>query len=325
MSIPAPPAIYRKHYRDAAARDRVERNYWWLASLPAVRSACPACSLQPGSATRPSSTSPGGTPWPKTWNRSLPTLGQVHAIAHAARLCHIRLDASYTTASGHLIPGFLTRRLAAVTRTLGAGTVPGPAPLSTGQAERPLLRGACGDPAAFYKDANPRNFLITVATGPVTVYFDDLSLTPFGYDLAKLVVTLAMTCGSLPALQITAALGAYNAATRQRCPEAGACYRKQLMAWAEIHHILTSRYLGRAGYQHSWHGCGHELACLPRCAVLPNDTSARASLMALPGGDRPGQRVARFRAADGRQYIAKQMTAYGRATLGQLSGETPDA
>ena len=48
-------------------------------------------------------------------------------------------------------------------------------------------------------------------------------------------------------------------------------------------------------------------------------------LVALPGGDRPGQRVARFRAADGRQYIAKQMTAYGRATLGQLSGETPDA
>jgi hypothetical protein len=48
-------------------------------------------------------------------------------------------------------------------------------------------------------------------------------------------------------------------------------------------------------------------------------------LVALLGGDGPGQRVARFRAADGRQYIAKQMTAHGRATLGQLSGETPDA
>ncbi len=28
---------------------------------------------------------------------------------------------------------------------------------------------------------------------------------------------------------------------------------EQLMDWAEIHHILTSRYLGRAGYRHSWH------------------------------------------------------------------------
>jgi len=32
-------------------------------------------------------------------------------------------------------------------------------------------------------------------------------------------------------------------------------------------------------------------------------------LVALPGGDRPGQRVARFRAADGREYIAKQHLA----------------
>ncbi len=59
-----------------------------------------------------------------------------------------------------------------------------------------LLHGACGGPAAFYKDANPRNFLITPA-GPVTVDFDDLTLAPFGYDLAKLVVTLAMTYGAL--------------------------------------------------------------------------------------------------------------------------------
>jgi hypothetical protein len=32
-------------------------------------------------------------------------------------------------------------------------------------------------------------------------------------------------------------------------------------------------------------------------------------LVALPGGDRPGQRVARFRAADGQEYIAKQHSA----------------
>jgi Phosphotransferase enzyme family len=248
VTIPAQPAIYTKHYRDAAARDRAQRNYWWLASLGS-----PLRLPRLLTATRQQlgfERITGRHAVAEDLEPLAAHLGQVHAIAHTARLCHIRLDASFTTASGHLIPGFLIRRLDAITRALGTGNVPGSA-LSTGQAER-LLHDACGEPAAFYKDANPRNFLIT-ATGPVTVDFDDLSLAPFGYDLAKLVITLAMTCGPLPASQITAALGAYNAATRQRCPEAGTVTWTQLMAWAEIHHILTSRYLGRSGYQHSWH------------------------------------------------------------------------
>ena len=44
------------------------------------------------------------------------------------------------------------------------------------------------------------------ATGPAIVDFDDLTLAPFGYDLAKLVVSTAMTHGPLPAEAITAAL-----------------------------------------------------------------------------------------------------------------------
>ena len=143
---------------------------------------------------------------------------------------------------GHEIPGFLGKRLAATARELESGRVPGAA-FSAGEA-RALLHGACGGPAAFYKDANRRNFLITPA-GPVTVDFDDLTLAPFGYDLAKLVVSLSMTYGALGSARITAALGAYNAATRH-LPAVMPVTREQLMAWAEIHHILTSRYLGRA-------------------------------------------------------------------------------
>ncbi len=93
--------------------------------------------------------------------------------------------------------------------------------------------------------------MITPA-GPVTVDFDDLTLAPFGYDLAKLVVSLSMTYGALGSARITAALDAYNTATRH-LPGVMPVTREQLMAWAEIHHILTSRYLGRAGYRHSWH------------------------------------------------------------------------
>jgi Ser/Thr protein kinase RdoA (MazF antagonist) len=96
-----------------------------------------------------------------------------------------------------------------VARELRAGNVPGAA-LATLQAQR-LLAGADG-PAAFYKDANPRNFLITPAGATMMVDFDELTLAPFGYDLAKLVVTLAMSYGALTVGQISTALSTYNAA-----------------------------------------------------------------------------------------------------------------
>ena len=40
-----------------------------------------------------------------------------------------------------------------------------------------------------------RNVLVT-PSGPALVDFDDLTLAPFGYDLAKLVVSTAMTFGT---------------------------------------------------------------------------------------------------------------------------------
>jgi len=48
---------------------------------------------------------------------------------------------------------------------------------------------------------------------------------------------------------------------------------------------------------------------LPALRGLAERHLGSCRLMALPGGDRPGQRVARFRAADGREYIAKQHSA----------------
>lgn len=176
-------------------------------------------------------------------------LGCAHAAAYVAELRHAWLAVPFRTASGHQIPSFLGSRLTAVARELGSGRVPSPA-FSASQAQA-LLHGACASPAAYYKDANPRNFLITPG-GPVTVDFDGLTLAPFGYDLAKLVVTLSMTHGTLPTAQITRAIDAYNTATIHVAGLQPLTWRR-LMAWAEIHHILTSRYLSRNGYQHSWH------------------------------------------------------------------------
>jgi ubiquinone/menaquinone biosynthesis C-methylase UbiE/aminoglycoside phosphotransferase (APT) family kinase protein len=241
------PARHRKHYRDGARRERAEGNYRWLASLggpmrlPRLLTAdgrhlvfehVPGRHAQPGDLAGLAS-----------------HLGAAHASAHATELHRARLDQPFHTRSGHQIPGFPGPRLAAVARELGSGSVPCPA-LTAGQAAR-LLRDACDGPAAFYKDANPRNFLITPA-GPVTVDFDELTLAPFGYDLAKLVVTLAMTHGPLTAQLITSAIDAYNTAASRHQPGTGILTWERLMSFAEIHHILTARFLGQAGYRHSW-------------------------------------------------------------------------
>jgi Ser/Thr protein kinase RdoA (MazF antagonist) len=136
-----------------------------------------------------------------------------------------------------------------VTREREAGNVPDTT-LTITRAER-LIADADG-PAAFYKDANPRNFLITPAGAPVTVDFGDLARAPFGYDLAKLIVTLAMTHGHLRPAAITEALGAYNGAVGNRSGRLAAVTRHDLANWAEIHHILTSRYADDGRYPHRW-------------------------------------------------------------------------
>lgn len=248
MTATRAPAQHSKCYRSAAACRAAAANYQWLARavgpvrLPRLISAGP-CRLVFEHVT-------GRHAQPRDLVTLARHLGEVHLAAYASELWRAHLAVPYSSGSGHRIPAFTTRRVAAVRRLLRACLVPDPA-FDHGQAVR-LLNAAAQSPAAFYKDANPRNFLITPG-GPVTIDFDDLTLAPFGYDLAKLIVTLAMTHGRLPPRLIGQALAAYNAAGI-RCPDkAGNVTWTQLMAWAEIHHVLTSRYLGQAGYRRSWH------------------------------------------------------------------------
>jgi Ser/Thr protein kinase RdoA (MazF antagonist) len=103
---------------------------------------------------------------------------------------------------------------------------------------------------ALYKDANIRNFLLT-DDGVAVIDFDDLTLAPFGYDLAKLIVSTAMTHGRLDPHEVELALETYNTHTAQVDPQT-TCSMRRLRFYAEFHHQLTERYLGRNGYHHSW-------------------------------------------------------------------------
>jgi hypothetical protein len=237
-----------KHYPSSAGRQAAEANYRWLAGLQS-RMRLPELMAASGPVLCFERID-GRCARPEDLVMLAAHLGDVHGSAYVTELHQARLNQPYRPVRGPMLPSFPHRRVDAVARELRAGNVPGSELMSAAHAQR-LLAGADG-PAAFYKDANPRNFLITDGLA-VTVDFDDLTLAPFGYDLAKLVVTLVMTYGALPGEQIAAALCAYNTAAARHCAALSGVTWTELMNWAEIHHILTSRYAADGRYPRRWH------------------------------------------------------------------------
>jgi Ser/Thr protein kinase RdoA (MazF antagonist) len=236
-----------KRYPDGSARRRAENHYRWLAGLGSpllLPELCAATRLDlcfehiDGRHARPADLT-----------MLAAHLGDVHGTAYSWELHDARLGRPFRAAGGYLMPSFPEGRADAVERELRSGHVPDAA-LTVDQAQR-LLTSADG-PAAFYKDANPRNFLVTPIGNLVTIDVDDLTLAPFGYDLAKLVVSLAMTYGPLPAPIVTNALTAYNTATAAHGRALPGVAWDELMNWAEIHHILTSRYAADGRYAYQW-------------------------------------------------------------------------
>lgn len=223
------PLVYVKQYAEPA-RGVAARAHWrWLAGLD---SGVRLPHLHPGTGRHlVSEHLPGVQPRPGDLAALADTLGRLHAAAYRRELHTARLDQPYRTATGLVIGDFYTTR---------------PAVLAS------LPDGYAADwPAAIYKDANIRNFVITCA-GPAIVDFDDLTLAPFGYDLAKLVVSIAMTYGRIPAETITGALQIYNAHTTNAAGPPARCPPNRLRLFAELHHALTARYLYRHGYRHPW-------------------------------------------------------------------------
>lgn len=220
-------AVFVKRYpsQDRAAE---ARDHWnWLAGLesgvrlPLLRSATPReLVFEHLGSRRPNADDLGVL---------AQALGRLHAAAHGEHLHAARLDEPFPTQHGLIISDFATPRRRAL-ETM-------PLPVS-------------GLPVALYKDANIRNFLLA-DDGVAIVDFDDLTLAPFGYDLAKLVVSTAMTHGRLEPHEVELALEKYNSHTTRAHPHT-TCSMRDLRAYAEFHHLLTGRYLGRNGYRYSW-------------------------------------------------------------------------
>lgn len=235
------PRGFTKHYPTATARATALANYRWLRehagplrvpALLAIDDQALTFAHVAGRHARPADL------------RHLASqLGDAHGAAWFSTLHGARLDRPHASDDRHTLRDFASPRLAALRRL---GIVEHDA--------RRLVHNLAqrGAPAAFYKDANPRNWLIAGDRPPMAVDVDDLTLAPFGYDLAKLVVGLAMTHGPLPSPLIHDALSAYNTATVGYHTSLSAVTIEQLHAYADIHDLLTAPYLGRGGYRHRW-------------------------------------------------------------------------
>ncbi|MFV2021989.1 phosphotransferase [Micromonospora sp. LOL_023] len=181
---------------------------------------------------------PGRTPQVADLPRVAATLGQLHDAAHRRELCSARLDQFHSTSTGLALPDFASPRRKALRR---AARVTG-----IDLAALDAVLGRVDLPVAFYKDPNIRNYLVE-GEDIAVVDFDDLTLAPFGYDLAGLIVTASLTYGSLDQRLLTDCIDAYRAAISPI-----RCGRDELRQYAELHHLLTLRYLGTNGYRHPW-------------------------------------------------------------------------
>lgn len=221
------PAAYVKHYADPARAAAASAHLTWLTQLG---SGVHLPQLHRCTATHLILEHLDGRPvQPADLKNVAAILGRLHGTAHTRELYAARLDRDYASSTGLTIRRFPAGREHVLT-----------------DADTDFVNL----PAALYKDCNLRNVVIT-ANGPALVDFDDLTLAPFGYDLAKLVVSTAMTHGRLPADEIRAALHAYNLAVDNTGAPAG-CTWPQLTRYSEIHYWLTARYVGRNGYRHPW-------------------------------------------------------------------------
>ncbi|MFD8645097.1 MULTISPECIES: phosphotransferase [Streptomyces] len=176
-------------------------------------------------------------------------LGNAHGAAWTSDLRSAPLTTPHRFQDGTAFGDYLGPRQAALRRRLEQGYVPDKIALHT---MLTLLEKTAEGPTAFYKDCNPRNFLIKETGAVYTVDTDDLTLAPLAYDLAKLIVTLIATYGPLPEGAVVEALAAYNRAAACHDVRLGTTGRERLDDFVTLHAVLTAPYGGRNGYRHGW-------------------------------------------------------------------------
>ncbi|MFF0559859.1 phosphotransferase [Streptomyces sp. NPDC004266] len=176
-------------------------------------------------------------------------LGDAHGAAWTTDLRPASLNTPHRFRDGIAFGDYIGPRQTALRRRLEQGYLPDRGALHK---MLTLLEKTAEGPTAFYKDSNPRNFLITEAGDIYTVDTDDLTLAPMAYDLAKLIATLVLTYGPLSAATIDSALRAYNEAAERHDPRLGTADRERLDDCLALHAVLTAPYAGRHGYRDTW-------------------------------------------------------------------------
>lgn len=246
MTTPDNGDSFVKTYPTEQARSTAERHYRWLA-IHARPLVLPTLIAADGTSLEFTHIH-GRHANPLDLVRIAAHLGDAHGAAWTSTLHAARMDQPHPCGPGETISDFVRPRLAALLRRHQADYIPE----DDLHATKDIVTAAITEPVAFYKDTNPRNILVTDQGHLVTVDVDDLTLAPFGYDLAKLIVTLAMTYGRLPHDLIGRALDAYNATAAVHSTSLGHVDLGRLSLYTTLHHALTAPYLGRGGYQHPW-------------------------------------------------------------------------
>ncbi|MGX1134968.1 hypothetical protein RKD49_007158 [Streptomyces glaucescens] len=238
---------FTKHYETPGRVASAARHHAWLAEharplrLPALTVVGPTSLTYEWIDGRPART--------EDLSALAGLLGDAHGAAWTTDLRPAALNRPHRFRDGIAFGDYIGPRQAALRRRLEQGYLPDRAAL---HALLTLLEKTAEGPTAFYKDSNPRNFIITEADEIYTVDTDDLTLAPMGYDLAKLIASLVLTYGPLPAPAIDSALRAYNEAAVRHDPRLGITDRERLDDFFALHAVLTAPYAGRNGYRYSW-------------------------------------------------------------------------
>ncbi|WP_338932760.1 phosphotransferase [Streptomyces netropsis] len=245
------PTQFTKGYVSTRQAAEAARHYHWLATH-----ARPL--LQPAlTTTTPTSLTfawiEGRHSEPDDLPRLAVLLGDAHGAAWASDLHDASLTRPHASRDGALFPDYVACREVALRKRLEQGHLPDASVLDMLLA---LVEATAEGPAAFYKDSNLRNFLITTEGTIFTVDTDDLTLAPFGYDLAKLITTLVMTHGTIEPPVIEQALDLYNEAASRHDARLAATDLQRLHAFITLHVHLTAPYAGRNGYRFGVPGFG---------------------------------------------------------------------
>ncbi|MFI1888780.1 phosphotransferase [Streptomyces jumonjinensis] len=238
--------LFTKRYQTPERTAAAVRHYRWIGQH--VKPLRQPVLISTGSDSLTFERVEGRPVRPEDLPRMAELLGHAHGAAWSSDLQTASLNTPHCFQDGTAFDDYLGPREAALRQRHAQGYLPDKVSL---YAMLGLLEETAQGPSAFYKDSNPRNFIITGAADIVTVDTDDLSLAPMGYDLAKLITALHLTYGPLTDQAINAALFAYNAAARCYGARLGATDRERLDDFLALHAVLTAPYVGRNGYHYS--------------------------------------------------------------------------